>query len=139
MAAAVANRWFVARSGLAMGLLSAANAAGQLVFLPLLAMLTERYGWQGVAIAVTLAIAAMIPIVAILLPESPADIGLGPYGAPADLRPAPRSGNQFAIAYGNAVSCFALIRFLAADAELRRLRVLDKRPDQHASDRLLLG
>ena len=62
MAAAVANRWFVARSGLAMGLLTAANAAGQLIFLPLLAVLAERYGWQGVAVAVTLAIAAVIPI-----------------------------------------------------------------------------
>src|SRR5215213_4180747 len=71
MAAAVANRWFVARSGLAMGLLSAANAAGQLVFLPLLAMLAERYGWQGVAVVVTLAIAVMIPVIVILLPESP--------------------------------------------------------------------
>ena len=98
MAAAVANRWFVARSGLAMGLLSAANAAGQLVFLPLLAMLAERYGWQGVAVAVTLAIAVMIPVIAILLPESPADIGLGPYGAAADLRPRPQSGNPFVIA-----------------------------------------
>ena len=64
IAAAIANRWFVARSGLTMGSLSAANAA---VFLPLLA---ERYGWQGVAVAVTLAIAAMVPVVAILLPES---------------------------------------------------------------------
>ena len=48
MAAAVANRWFAQRNGLAMGLLTAANAAGQLVFLPLLAMLAERYGWRGV-------------------------------------------------------------------------------------------
>ena len=64
IAAAIANRWFVARSGLAMGSLSAANAAGQLVFLPLLALLAERYGWRGVAVAVTLAIAAMIPVVA---------------------------------------------------------------------------
>ena len=45
-----------------MGLLSAANAAGQLIFLPLLAVLAERYGWEGVAIAVTLAIAAVIPV-----------------------------------------------------------------------------
>jgi MFS family permease len=36
MAAAVANRWFAKRNGLAMGLLTAANAAGQLIFLPLL-------------------------------------------------------------------------------------------------------
>jgi len=70
VAAAIANRWFAARSGLAMGLLSAANAAGQLAFLPLLALVAGRYGWQGVAVAVTLAIAAMVPVVAILLPES---------------------------------------------------------------------
>src|SRR6476660_4486185 len=46
IAAAVANRWFTERNGLAMGLLSAANAAGPLLFLPLLAMLAVSYGWQ---------------------------------------------------------------------------------------------
>jgi MFS family permease len=50
IAAAVANRWFFERAGLAMGLLFAATAAGQLVFLPLLAMLAESYGWLGVTI-----------------------------------------------------------------------------------------
>jgi MFS family permease len=98
MAAAVANRWFVKHSGLAMGLLSAANAAGQLIFLPLLAMLAEHYGWQGVAMAVTLAIALIIPLVALLLPESPASIGLGPYGTAAETRQMALSGNPFAIA-----------------------------------------
>jgi len=98
MAAAIANRWFLARSGLAMGLLSAANAAGQLIFLPLLALLAERYGWQGVAVAVTLAIAVMIPVVAILLPESPAVIGLGPYGTTIDRPRLVPSGNPFEIA-----------------------------------------
>jgi predicted MFS family arabinose efflux permease len=85
MAAAVANRWFAKRNGLAMGLLTAANAAGQLIFLPLLAMLAQRYGWRGVAVAVTVAVIAMLPVVAILLPEWPANIGLGPYGAAADV------------------------------------------------------
>jgi len=56
MAAAIANRWFAKRNGLAMGLLTAANAAGQLIFLPLLAMLAQRYGWRGVSVAVTLAV-----------------------------------------------------------------------------------
>ena len=64
MAAAVANRWFVRRNGLAMGLLTAANAAGQLVFLPLLAMLAQRYGWRGVSVTVTLAMLMMLPVVA---------------------------------------------------------------------------
>jgi MFS family permease len=90
MAAAVANRWFAKRNGFAMGLLTAASAAGQLVFLPLLAMLAQRYGWRGVSFAVTVAVLAMLPVVAILLPEWPANIGLGPYGAIALPRPAPR-------------------------------------------------
>jgi len=98
IAAAVANRWFVKRNGLAMGLLTSANAAGQLVFLPLLAMLAQRYGWQGVSVAVTLAVLAMLPIVAIVLPESPASIGRGPYGAVSAPPPALRQGNPLAVA-----------------------------------------
>ncbi len=101
MAAAVANRWFARHNGLAMGLLTAANAAGQLIFLPVLAMLAGRYGWRGVSVTVTLVIAAAVPVVALLLPELPADVGLGPFGtetAPAHL---PRHlGNPFAAAVG---------------------------------------
>jgi MFS family permease len=101
MAAAVANRWFARRNGLAMGLLTAANAAGQLIFLPVLAMLAERYGWRGVSVTVTLVIAAAVPVVALLLPESPADVGLGPYGGEAvPLARAQHLGNPFAAAVG---------------------------------------
>jgi MFS family permease len=102
MAAAVANRWFVKRNGLAMGLLTAANAAGQLIFLPVLAMLAERYGWRGVAVTVTLVIAAAVPVVALLMPEWPADIGIGPYGdEAAPMHSAKRRlGNPFAVAVG---------------------------------------
>jgi MFS family permease len=79
-AGAVANRWFLKRTGFAAGLLFAANAAGQLIFLPLLAWLANRYGWQGVAVGTTTAIACVIPMVFFLLPESPAAIGIAPYG-----------------------------------------------------------
>lgn len=100
IAAAVANRWFAGRTGLAMGILTAANAAGQLVFLPLLAMLAERYGWRGVSVSVTLAIAAMVPVVALLLPEWPADVGTAPYGAAAAAGRHARAhdGNPFSVA-----------------------------------------
>ena len=81
MAAAVANRWFMTRRGLVMGLLTAANATGQLIFLPVLAALAQHHGWRSVSITVTLAVAAMIPVVALLLPERPSDVGLLPYGA----------------------------------------------------------
>ena len=98
MAAAVANRWFARRNGLAMGLLTAANAAGQLIFLPLLAMLAQRYGWRGVSVAVTLAVLGMLPVVAMLLPEWPADVAVGPYGEGASRRPLASRDNPFALA-----------------------------------------
>jgi MFS family permease len=79
-AGAVANRWFLKRTGFASGLLFAANAAGQLVFLPLFAWLAELYGWRAVAAGATVAIASVIPLLLFLFPESPAAIGVPPYG-----------------------------------------------------------
>ncbi|HEY1931666.1 MAG TPA: MFS transporter [Acetobacteraceae bacterium] len=99
MSASVANRWFAHRTGLAMGLLTAANAAGQLVFLPLLAWLAERYGWRGVAIGVTVAMAVALPLLAIIVPESPASVGLGAYGETAVWQPPQRRGNAVTVAF----------------------------------------
>src|SRR3978361_295581 len=99
-AGAIANRWFIRRAGLAMGLLTSANAAGQLIFLPLLALLVQLYGWQGVSIALTAAIAVVIPLVMLLLPESPASIGLPAYGGTAVVPiPAFTGGNPFTVAF----------------------------------------
>jgi len=98
MATAVANRWFVTHRGLAMGLLTSANAAGQLIFLPLLGWLSQNYGWQSVSIAVTVTVALLIPMAALLLPEWPSAIGLGPYGADVEPPAPPRNANPFALA-----------------------------------------
>src|SRR5437667_7793218 len=46
LGATVSARWFAARRGLVVGTLTASAATGQLVFLPLLAGLTERMGWR---------------------------------------------------------------------------------------------
>ena len=46
LGATIAARWFAARRGLVVGILTASVATGQLVFLPLLASLTERMGWR---------------------------------------------------------------------------------------------
>ena len=100
-AGAVANRWFAKKTGFASGLLFAANAAGQLIFLPLLAWMAGKYGWQGVAMGTTGAIACVIPLVMWLLPESPAAIGIPAYGATevvaVNANQAP-GGNAFAVA-----------------------------------------
>ncbi|MCM2393324.1 MFS transporter [Streptomyces sp. CWNU-1] len=80
-AATVTNRWFVKRRGLVTGILTAAGASGQLVFLPLLAWLVEEHGWRPAAITVALSALAVVPFVWLLLRDHPADIGTTPYGA----------------------------------------------------------
>lgn len=42
-AATVTNRWFTERRGLVTGVLTAASASGQLIFLPLLSWIVETY------------------------------------------------------------------------------------------------
>jgi MFS family permease len=81
-AAIVANRWFVRRRGLVMGVLTAASATGQLIFLPVLAWTSERSGWRTASLVVAAAALAVIPLVLLRLPNSPADLGVAPYGAP---------------------------------------------------------
>lgn len=91
MGATVVNRWFVARRGLVMGLLSASTATGSLIFLPGMAALAESGGWRPVVIAVSLAAAALVPLVLFLMPERPSDIGQPAYGA-TEIEPAPPRG-----------------------------------------------
>jgi MFS family permease len=98
LATAIANRWFVQRRGLVVGLLTAANASGQLVFLPLLASLVVSHGWVSAPLVVAAVILALIPLIMLLLPESPAAIGLGAYGTTEVVELPPLSGNPFVIA-----------------------------------------
>jgi len=98
LATAIANRWFVHRRGLVVGLLTASNASGQLVFLPLLASLVVSHTWHIVPLVVAGVILALIPLVLLMLPESPASIGLGPFGSTEVVALPPQSGNPFVIA-----------------------------------------
>jgi len=81
-AASIANRWFVEKRGLVVGILTAAAAMGQLVFLPGLSSLAMAYGWRSISITVSLGALVMVPVVALFLRERPSDIGVTPYGAP---------------------------------------------------------
>ncbi|MFF4231032.1 MFS transporter [Streptomyces sp. NPDC001820] len=80
-AATVTNRWFVQRRGLVTGILTAAGASGQLVFLPLLAWLVENHDWRPASITVALSALAVVPFVWLLLRDHPADVGIAAYGA----------------------------------------------------------
>ncbi|MEU0657520.1 MFS transporter [Streptomyces lavendulocolor] len=92
-AATVTNRWFTARRGLVTGILTAAGASGQLVFLPLLSWLVTHHGWRPAAVTVALSALAVVPLVWLLLRDHPADVGLRPYGADDFVpKPAPVPG-----------------------------------------------
>ncbi|GEP00738.1 MFS transporter [Methylobacterium haplocladii] len=87
LGATVATRWFVARRGLVLGLLTASTATGQLVFLPLLAWLTDHYGWRtALAFVLVMLTTATVAVLA-LMRDRPSDLGLRPYGATADVPP----------------------------------------------------
>ena len=89
LAATVATRWFVHRRGLVVGALTAAGATGQLVFLPALAALADGPGWRWSAVAVTAGALLVVPLVVAFLRDSPAAVGLRPYGASPDTPIAP--------------------------------------------------
>ncbi|GHE76682.1 MFS transporter [Streptomyces vinaceus] len=91
-AATVTNRWFTARRGLVTGILTAAGASGQLIFLPLLSWLVVHHGWRPAAVTVSLAALAVVPFVWLLLRDHPADVGLAPYGGGYAEKPAPALG-----------------------------------------------
>ncbi|MEV8453759.1 MFS transporter [Streptomyces sp. NPDC052095] len=90
--ATVTNRWFVARRGLVTGILTAAGASGQLVFLPLCAWIVAHHGWRPASVTVALAALAVVPFVWFLLRDHPADVGLAPYGGTYEEKPAPARG-----------------------------------------------
>ncbi|MFH8366143.1 MFS transporter [Streptomyces sp. NPDC018031] len=91
-AATIANRWFVKRRGLVTGILTAAGASGQLIFLPGLSWIVDRHDWRPAAVTVALAALAVVPFVWLLMRDHPADVGLAAYGAdgPPEPRPRPR-------------------------------------------------
>jgi sugar phosphate permease len=82
--AAVANRWFVQRRGLVVGMFGAATSAGQLMFIPLLTQWTNSMGWRSATVILAaLAIGLIVPVF-LLMSDDPSKRGLLPYGAPAD-------------------------------------------------------
>jgi MFS family permease len=80
LVATVTGRWFVARRGLVSGVLTAAGATGQLVFLPVVAAVSIRWGWRPAALGTAAAALAVVPLVAWLLRDRPRDLGVAPYG-----------------------------------------------------------
>jgi predicted MFS family arabinose efflux permease len=98
-ASTVASRWFIARRGIVTGVLTAATASGQLIFLPVLTSLAERHGWRTVSVVVAISTASVIPVVLFSLRDKPEDVGLLPYGATSDYTRSAVVGSPIANAF----------------------------------------
>jgi sugar phosphate permease len=81
LGATVANRWFEQRRGLVLGILTASSATGQLIFLPLAAMLIQRYGWRVAVAPIVVGCLSVAAIASCFIRERPSDLGLAPFGA----------------------------------------------------------
>jgi len=80
LAATVATRWFNHRRGLVMGMLAASNATGQLVFLPLIAELSTRFGWRASLIFIAAMLAFVALVASLFMRNRPSDLNLPIYG-----------------------------------------------------------
>ena len=79
--ATVATRWFVKKRGLVVGILTAAFAAGQLVFLPAMALIVTNYDWRF-AVVPCLIGSAICGVLFLLFGKSwPVEVNLPAFGA----------------------------------------------------------
>ncbi len=86
-AATIANRWFVKKRGLVIGILTAASASGQLVFLPGLSKLAEDPGWRASSLVIALGAYLMVPLIYFFLKEDPQSANTTAYGAESSWQP----------------------------------------------------
>ena len=83
LGASIASRWFVDRRGLAIGIMTNANAAGQVVYLPLLMAIIVGFGWRSALLAMAAASAVMLPAIWFWMRDNPAQVGLEPFRSEA--------------------------------------------------------
>ncbi len=102
--ATVSTRWFVARRGLVTGILTAASATGQLIFLPVVAAVTQAHGWRWASVLVTISALAVIPLVLLGIRDHPRDVGTLPYGAAPGSAEEPVPTGTFGAAAGGLVT-----------------------------------
>ncbi|MFJ7680572.1 MFS transporter [Peribacillus butanolivorans] len=76
----VANRWFEKRRGLAVGILTASTATGQLVLLPVLAIIIENYSWRWAIGLIMVLSLIMLAIILLFMKNNPKEVGILPYG-----------------------------------------------------------
>jgi MFS family permease len=81
LTATVGNRWFVARRGLALGILGSASSTGQIIFLPLFMAMITYAGWRMGSMALIVVAMILLPLIYLFMRDDPSEVGLEPYGA----------------------------------------------------------
>ncbi|MBM2811375.1 MAG: Permease of the major facilitator superfamily [Chloroflexi bacterium] len=81
LSATIATRWFVARRGLVLGLLSSGTSTGQLIFIPQLMLIVVTMGWRAGSAFLACACAVMLLPILLWMRNDPAAIGAQPFGA----------------------------------------------------------
>ena len=94
LAATIASRWFLKRRGLVVGILTAAFAAGQLLFVPLMAWITTVLDWRY-ALLIPITGALISSILFLFFGQNwPADLKLTPLGGTTIIKPPQNTGKN---------------------------------------------
>jgi predicted MFS family arabinose efflux permease len=93
--ATIVNRWFETNRGTVMGLLTASNATGQLIFLPIFGLLIARSGWRAEIVCIASVCAVLSVCAFFFLREYPSDLNVAMLGATAVVPPVRATGNPF--------------------------------------------
>jgi MFS family permease len=81
LTATVGNRWFVAKRGLALGILGSASSTGQIIFLPLFMAMIQYAGWRLGSMSLIIVAMILLPLIFFFMRDDPSEVGLQPYGA----------------------------------------------------------
>ena len=92
LSASVAHRWFNARRGMAVGILSSGSSTGQIVFIPLMLFVVAYVGWRMGAYFLVACTATAVTLVWLLMRDRPEDIGLEAYNEGPGAEAAPVAG-----------------------------------------------
>jgi len=91
----IINRWFVKKKATALAIAFAGSSIGSMVFNPVVSTVIEKYSWNSAYILLAVLILAVnVPVSLLLLKNSPADMGLLPYGAEEGTENAVTSNNR---------------------------------------------
>lgn len=82
----VANHWFEKRRGLAVGILTASTATGQLILLPVLAAIIDNYTWRLAMGLIMILSFIMLIIILLFMKNTPKDVGILPYGLEEEIQ-----------------------------------------------------